>query len=296
MTATVTRRRRLRRSRFGKPTFEFQERDRAIVQLVADYGIVSSEIVRALIPGSDQAILRRLQCLYHAGYLDRPRHQHHIGNSPMIYALGAKGAEAPGIRHGHRGRDWSEKNRRMQVGYLEHQLMISRFRAVLVLAGKQKDVEVESWRQGTEIWDSVEVDRGEHSERIPVAPDAAFTLRLLDEPEGKNRIHCFLEADRSTMTAKRFFRKLEGYWWHWRSGRLQERFGVRNTLVVTVTKTVERAENLTVVAGAIDAPQHRGLRMFLFGSEQGLSLKAPGEILNLYWFSPADRGKHSLTE
>jgi hypothetical protein len=115
-----------------------------------------------------------------------------------------------------------------------------------------------------------------------MTPPAAFTLRLLNEPEGKNRIHCFLEADRSTMTTKRFFRKLEGYWWHWRSGRLQERFGVRNTIVVTVTKTVERAENLTVVAGAIDAPRHRGLRMFLFGSEHGLSLKDPQEILKPY--------------
>jgi hypothetical protein len=65
--------------------------------------------------------------------------------------------------------------------------------------------------------------------------------------------------------------------------------------VATVTKTVERAESLTAVAGAIDAPQHRGLRMFLFGSELGLSLELPREILKPYWLSPADQGKHSLT-
>jgi hypothetical protein len=45
-----------------------QARDLAIAQLVAAYRVISSKEVTALIPGSNQVILRRQQALYHAGY------------------------------------------------------------------------------------------------------------------------------------------------------------------------------------------------------------------------------------
>lgn len=290
------RRPRLRRTRQNKPSFVVQPRDHEIVQLVADYRVVSSDIVAALIPGSAQGILRRLQVLYHAGFLDRPRRQQSLGNIPMVYAPGARAERLLGEPIRSSRRDWAEKNRKMGAGYIDHQLMISRFRAMLVLAAPGARIGVDVWRQGPELWDSVVIYRADHVDRVPVAPDAYFVLRLLDEEDGRNRIHCFLEADRSTMTTARYFRKLEGYWRYWRSGRMEARFGVRNALVVTLTRTSYRAMNLAEAALGIDAPEHRGLRMFLFGTEHGLSLAEPAEILEAKWFSPADQRRHSLTE
>lgn len=293
---TVERRHRLRRHKAGKPAFVMQDRDKAVVQLVADYGVVSSEEIGALTRGSRQTLLRRLQCLYHAGYLDRPRRQQLIGNGPLVYALGLKGATLPGIICAKPGRDWAEKNRKMQIGYIEHQLMISRFRAALVLAGTDAGVVVEHWCQGAELWDSVQVEHADFAERIPVAPDAYAILRILSEPDGRNRVHLFLEADRSTMTAKRFLTKLRGYWHYWRCGRLEEKYGIKNVLVATVTKTQDRASNLLSAAAQIDAPQHRGLRMFMFAAEDQFSVVSPDNILKAIWRVRGDGRLHSLTE
>lgn len=48
-----------------------------------------------MIGGSTQQILRRLQGLFHAGYLDRPRFQlryfSETGSRPIVYELGSEG-------------------------------------------------------------------------------------------------------------------------------------------------------------------------------------------------------------
>src|SRR5258708_35101334 len=81
------------RHRFAKPAVALQPRDREIVRLVAAHRVISSDDVQLLIDGSGQGVLRRLQKLFHGGYLDRPRSQRQLGNTPMCYALGQQGAE-----------------------------------------------------------------------------------------------------------------------------------------------------------------------------------------------------------
>lgn len=293
-----SRRPRFRRHRFGKPPLVLQDRDAEIVRLVADYRFVTSEEIQALVSGSDQTILRRLQKLFHGGYLDRPRNQRQRGNEKMVYALGQKGAEllARLANAGSVGKvDWLEKNRQVRVQYLEHALMVSRFRTTLTLAtSSRSDVVVESWGQGNDLRDSVVVE-GEHgSERIPVAPDAYLVLRLVNEPAGGNRIHIFLEADRGTMTTKRFLTKVRGYWHYWQSGTQEKRFGMKNFLVLTITLSDERAGNLCSATKALD--DVGGLRMFLFGSERNYVEGQTRRILDAVWQSPADDALHGLLE
>ena len=299
MLTVESRRPRFRRHRFGKPPLVLQQRDREIVQLVADYRFITSEEIQALTAGSDQTILRRLQKLYHAGYLDRPRSQQQRGNARMIYALGQEGAHLLAKLTGNeyaKG-DWSEKNRQVRVQYLEHSMMVSRFRATLTLATRlNEEVALESWHPGQELQDEVRVEHPDWTERIPVCPDAFFVLRLTAEREGRNRVHVFLEADRGTMTAKRVLTKMRGYWHYWRSGKQEERFGMKNFLVLTVSRTTERSANLSAVTRELDAPKHRGLRMFLFGSEQSYSLTEPRQILEPVWKTPGDGDFHSLLE
>jgi len=72
-----------------------QERDIEIIRLVDEYRFLDSEQMCALVQGSKQVILRRLQKLFHHGYLDRPINQINpfLGYRKMVYALGDKGAD-----------------------------------------------------------------------------------------------------------------------------------------------------------------------------------------------------------
>jgi hypothetical protein len=70
-------------------------RDLEILKHVESFRLLTSEHLRLIVPGSDQGILRRLQKLFHAGYLDRlrPRFAQGGGSSKMVYALTNKGAQ-----------------------------------------------------------------------------------------------------------------------------------------------------------------------------------------------------------
>ena len=56
------------RHRFRKPPFVMTERDEDILWLVSKFRVVSSDDLQRLMPGSKQAILRRLQKLFHHGF------------------------------------------------------------------------------------------------------------------------------------------------------------------------------------------------------------------------------------
>src|SRR5438876_323867 len=83
---------RFERHRFQKPPFAMTARDRNIIKMVSEHRAITSDDLRLLIPGSEQNLTRRLQRLYHHGYLDRPRSQRVLGNAPLVYALGDEGA------------------------------------------------------------------------------------------------------------------------------------------------------------------------------------------------------------
>lgn len=294
---TAERLPRFVRHRFRKLEFVIQPRDCEIVSVVSQHRVISSDDIQLLVPGSDQVVLRRLQKLFHSGYLDRPRSQRQRGNAPMVYALGQKGAALLAAESGQPpGADWAEKNRQLGAQYLEHALMVSRFQAALRFALRANgSAALERWLGDGVLRDSVVVEHETSTERIPIAPDAFFTVKLLNEPHGRNRVHVFLEADRGTMTAKRFLTKLRGYWHWWCAGR-QERLGIKNFQVLIVARTPERAASLCDVARELDAPRHRGLRMFLFVSEQNYSPAEPNRVLDSIWVTPADDTRHSLLE
>src|SRR5947209_5032371 len=70
------------------------ERDLEILSLLHLFRLLTSEHILALISGSGQGILRRLQALFHDGYLDRlrPQYINGGGSAKMIYAITNKGA------------------------------------------------------------------------------------------------------------------------------------------------------------------------------------------------------------
>ena len=123
--------------------FRLQKRDKEIIFQIYKHRFLNSRHITALIEGSDQRILRRLNVLFHANYLARPLEQirpYKRGSDPMVYGIGNEGAKLlerdfkiP------RGKiEWTRKNREVKQVYLEHTLMVANFMVCLEISCKSK--------------------------------------------------------------------------------------------------------------------------------------------------------------
>lgn len=124
----------------GLPPIELTGRDREILRQVHRHRFLRSSQIIALLGGSAQHVLRRLQRLYHHGYLERPRAQidyfHRGGSRAIAYGLGNKGAailKRESALPFHR-LDWGAKNRAAGRLFLEHALLTSEVMVSLELA------------------------------------------------------------------------------------------------------------------------------------------------------------------
>jgi len=188
-----------------------QKRDIEIIKLLWEYRFLSSEQIQKLVDGSDQVKLRRLQKLYHHGYIDRPIGQivfsnPLLGPQKMVYGLSDKGAdllsEVYDIDRGNI--TWQEKNKEVKEKYIQHTLMVSDFRACLTLALKGDPEAKLSWIKGdtSELRQEVTLTDETRKKRLIMVPDGFFRI---EDPSGI--MYFFLEADRSTMTNERFLTK-----------------------------------------------------------------------------------------
>src|SRR3954468_1183811 len=104
-------------------------RDLLILRAVHRHRLLRSTQLVALTGGSPQMTLRRLQLLFHHGYLDRPPMQldwYARGSEAMVYALGKRGAELLEARGGFRrgGIRWEAKQRNVSRVFLHHTLAV----------------------------------------------------------------------------------------------------------------------------------------------------------------------------
>lgn len=250
----------IRAKRSHRPPLALQERDLDLLRTAYEYRLITTpQYLLLYADESRDAIYRRLQKLFHHGYVDR------IGrnpNAPLVYALGSRGGEVLGV------------SCRKEVGdpYLLHQLMIGDFRVTLALASRGQGVTV-AWR-----------DIGEGS---PIKPDGFFDLQFPDRPDGRNRAFFFLEADRSTMTSRRFMAKLLAYA-HWRAqGGHTAKFGIKNFRLLTVTKSEERMRNLIGLVVRTEALQ--GIQPALwFTSQNRFTPSQPSSIFAPIWETPGE--------
>jgi len=294
MTPAVTKRLpRYRRAPEGARLL-LPGRDLALLEMVNEYRLATSAHLQALAAGSNQGILRRLQKLFHAGFLDRlvrmPRQK--AGSAKMVYALtnrGVRELQKEGLIQSVTATDWNAQNRDLHGYGIEHTLLISQVRAVLESAcRKHPDMRIVAWQEGPTTFDAVEVALNNGYARIPVAPDAFFGL---EDPKGRS--YFFLEADRGTMTVPRFARKLVAYAAYWRERRHEQKFAIRYFRVLTVTTSAKRTEHLVAAARNADGVDGLG-RLFLFTEEQRLRLDDPATIFTRIWTTPADPALHPL--
>lgn len=298
---------RFKRAQQTSP-LQLTARDRNILQEVARYRFLSSHQILTLLGGSSQHLLKRLQRLFHGGYLDRPRAQLRYfsedGSRPMVYALGRKGAKALATPSSRRPR---YDNRTIKQLYMDHTLLVADVMIAFARACRAEGAPALLLEEdlapneapGVAFRWSVVVHHDGESKRAGVVPDRTFAL---ESPETDGRVLFFVEADRATMPVERrslaqssMLRKLLAYEATWAQGIHRERFSCDRFRVLVVTMSPERAHHLAEVAAEL--PQARGL--FLFTDADTLRGQVfphfDGNVFELPWLT-AVGGTERLTD
>lgn len=264
----VSRLPRFKRSSAVAP-IRLTSRDQEILKQVHRHRFLRSDHIVGLIAGSPQQIRRRLQRLFHHGYLERPRCQldyYQSGSRRMAYGIGNKGAAWVKRKSAlpYLALRWKPKNRVGRL-FLEHALLISDIMVAVEIACRQRqdvrllsadDLHIPKMREPFQ-W-SVEIQHGLKSR---VIPDRVFGMEFA----GKQCWY-FLEADRATMPVTRrgldqssFYRKILAYTATWQQ-RIHRNFGIDRFRVLTVTTNSDRTQ--TMLQACRDLKNGRGLFLF----------------------------------
>jgi hypothetical protein len=301
-------------------------RDLQILQAVESFRLLTSEHIQALTLGSKQGILRRLQILFHARLLDRlhPRRVHGGGSIKMVYAVTNKGVrtlQKAGLIKEVTATDRNAQNRELHDFSIDHRLLISQIRAIFTLACQADNPDPNSgqyfamfssvcqanakeqaqaqghqsnqlrflfWREGRALQDTIEVALPNSYARIPVAPDGFFGMQ-----GAQGRAHFLVEADRGTMTTKRFTLKLKAYAEYYRQKKHTEKLGIKHFRVLTVTSSAARCKNLVAAAEVAEDVRARA-PLFLFTSEENFTLSSPESALAKIWMMPGSEEAQAL--
>ena len=255
------------------------DRDVEIIRHVHKHRFLRSTHIISLLRDSTQPILRRLNLLYHNGYLDRPRAQidyyHQGGSRTMVYGLGNRGAYLlQQISGAQRPRlDWSAKNQSAKPLYLQHTLMVADVMVALERACQENDKVrlIEAPELAARIPSStfqwqVQVNHDGETDRLGIVPDKVFALHFSDRPPGRDIAYFFLEADRATMPVVRstirrtsFFQKMLAYYETWRQQLHTTLFDFHRFRVLTVTTTPLRARNILAANQSFNDGKGSGL-------------------------------------
>lgn len=267
------------------------DRDHHILRLVHRHRFLRSSHLTALVGGGPQPLLRRLQLLFHHGFLERPRAQlqyyERTGSRPLVYGLGSKSGKLLKAELGasHRPFRWNDKNRTIGRLFLEHALLVSDILVALELACLKSGnlrLRFEDELPGTAKarW-NVAVDG---KPRLGLIPDRILALERVREDQTVEQANFFLEADRGTMPVTRkglaqtsFLRKLLAYEATWSQGIHEKRFDFTRFRVLVVTKSPARVESLVQACGQLK----RGHGLFLFADRT--VLEHPDILFSPIW-------------
>ena len=275
-------------------------RDVELLRAVHRHRLLRSTHLISLAGGSRQGVLRRLQRLFHHGYLDRPAVQldwYARGSEPFVYGLGKRGAKVfatAGEVHRDQTR-WDTKNRNLSRVFLHHALAVADVMVAFEVACRERegvdfirreDVLASAPKETRRLrlpfrW-YVDVPLNGRRERLGVQPDRVFGLRFNER--GVSSAYFFLEADRGTMPVSRrdlaqtsFVRKLLAYRETWRQGVHRKHFNIPSFRVLTVTANSARLAHLVAASRSIATG---GAGLFLFATASQLD---DGNVLTMPW-------------
>jgi hypothetical protein len=184
----------------------------------------------------------RLKLLYHHGYVDRTfRPSVGPATSEAVYSLGpaavAELATFYGLEPGAIRR--RRANGRIDPLFLEHRLLVARFRIRLAASGAPLGVGIHDWRENGEA----ELAGRAGSDAFRVTPDGMAWVK-----SKRARFAFCLEADRGTMTVGRVKSKFQRYLAAARAGAMHEAIGAARFRVLVVAPTEVRLNSLKEAA------------------------------------------------
>src|SRR5258708_314308 len=222
------------------------DRDLDIIETILRYRFTpTSELVR-LVGGNEDVTLRRLRRLWEKGLVNRWAFPGFRTHSEFHYYLDDREALNLLVEHqrlfevheqmleelrNNREKDYASSavnGQHMKLGFLQHSLMISRMHFMIEMASRESGgaIGLQSWSQGSQpAGHKAEVPRVKSSrhgndylwgetnelEKLPVEPDALFTLRFTNRRNGTQLAHFFYEADRGTMISTDMLKKFRAY-------------------------------------------------------------------------------------
>jgi protein involved in plasmid replication-relaxation len=267
LSPLVTPRRKRRFVRETPNPFQLTDRDITIVRLVAQHRFLRSTHLSDLSQAPHKKICDRLTSLFHAGYLDRPRAQfdHYReggGSSPIVYALGNRGAQLLIHRDQLEASDvdWARKNHVAGCQFIQHTLAIADVRVALQRAIRERpgfqllepkqllETAPAETRRRERPWTwRSKVHYGDTTIELGVAPDYPSAIQYRD-----GRFRAFLvECDRGTMPVDRanlmqtsLKRKFLAYAAAKRADLHQRQFGWNAFRVLLITTNKQRVDNV----------------------------------------------------
>jgi Replication-relaxation len=316
------------------------DRDLDIIEAILRFRFSPASELLRLVGGNEDVTHRRLRRLWECGLINRFAFPFPRPHSEFYYYLDDKaGLELLVAMRGtaihdemleeirnNREKDYANaalRGQEFQLGFLRHSLMLSRMHFCVELACRNSGgkVDLMSWRQGGPLTGhKVEVSKVKSSrdgsqrfweesaetERLPVEPDAMFTLRFPDRPEASQLSHFFYEADRGTMNTTDMLKKLRGYF-HFikRQQHHKDAFGIHPVRAVLIETTDEKRArklmqlvNHPLVCGT-------GKKAALFWFTISSLFAAPGAVgqyldnsgiaFDPIWALP-DRSRHSICD
>lgn len=260
-----------------------------IIASIARYRFLPTSMLVRLVEGNEDVTHRHLQQLFHKGLINRfafPKiggsneFNYYLDNPKSLTLLVENGLATKGEL------DFEGVQRNKEKAYhkitegddssgrslfLHHELMISRFHFMLELGCKRSEGKIEllDWKQGADLHNSV--TDSETGEVLPHRPDAFFTLRFPQEPEGQNRSNFFYEADRNRTSIPKMMKKLKAHFEFIRQKKHQELYGIKRLRAVLIeTLDAKWAEELRQASAEI-CP----VPLFWFTASQIFSVEKP---------------------
>jgi len=288
---------------------KWNERDDALLEALALHRFATSDDLHRIVGGSKQGLTRRLQQLFHHGYLDRPPQQLAFwkhGSHPMIYALGDQGATYLRGTKGldlvgkNRPRYWHDRNMDVSAAHMHHTVTITSLYSMLKSESEARDVAFSWTPEGAELRDNVYVPRQGKRAHITINPDGFAHFRWQIPGKKRNR-WAFIEVDTGTEPNERskgygtdIATKLRGFWqWGYIEKRHKQRFSIPGFLVIFATTGGDRrVDNILATARSID-PKKVGSSMFWAGHFDKDT--QPADLFDAIWKTP-DGKPHSLLE
>jgi len=255
----------------ARPSLRLTLRDVATIEAVWRYRAMTTPQIAALcFNGAGQGVRicqRRLQRLYHHGYLTRVEQPttRSDGSKPFVYLLDEAGALCLVRELGLEPRelDWHPGGSEVGWSFLDHLVATNDVRLSIELAALGRGHTIARWiddkaLRSRQMKDTVTLTSREgRSERAAVVPDGYFKLATAGDA-----YNFFVEIDKRTVTGESsvwgrrdWSRKIKVYLAYHSAGSYERRYGTADMRVLTVTTGPKRLANLREITGRVAGVQ-----------------------------------------